>query len=143
MIIREATIADIPALQLIRNSVHENALSDPALVPDADYITYLTQWGKGWLCETDNKVVGFAIADLVHNNVWALFLLPDYEKRGIGRMLHDTMLQWYFEQTDKPIWLSTAPGTRAAGFYRAAGWKETGTYGKGEIKFEMQSPAST
>jgi hypothetical protein len=35
------------------------------------------------------------------------------------------------------VWLSTSPGTRAEQFYRKAGWKETGIYGKGEIKFEM------
>jgi hypothetical protein len=33
--------------------------------------------------------------------------------------------------------LGTAPGTRAEEFYRKAGWKETGTHGNGEIKFEM------
>jgi GNAT superfamily N-acetyltransferase len=83
------------------------------------------------------KFVGFAIADLVDHNIWALFLLPAFEQKGIGRALHDTMLNWYFAQTRHKVWLSTSPGTRAEGFYRKAGWKEVGTYGKGEIKFEM------
>lgn len=48
------------------------------------------------------------------------------------------MLNWYFSQTQKKVWLSTAPNTRAEVFYRKAGWKETGKYGKGEIKFEMK-----
>jgi hypothetical protein len=47
------------------------------------------------------------------------------------------MMDWYFDQTGETCWLSTSPGTRAEGFYRRAGWEETGTYGKGEIKFEM------
>ncbi|SEB11099.1 Acetyltransferase (GNAT) family protein [Chitinophaga terrae (ex Kim and Jung 2007)] len=60
-----------------------------------------------------------------------------FEKRGIGRRLHDTMLNWYFSQTRAGIWLGTAPRTRAAAFYRESGWKETCTHGKGEIRFEM------
>jgi hypothetical protein len=47
------------------------------------------------------------------------------------------MMSWYFLQTDKTVWLGTAPGTRAELFYRKAGWKVVGTHGKGEIKFEM------
>ncbi|GAA4469137.1 hypothetical protein GCM10023093_28020 [Nemorincola caseinilytica] len=139
MALREATLADIPQMQVVRNSVRENVLSDPALVPDADYVTYMTEYGKGWVYEADGHVVGFAIADLLHNNVWALFLHPAYERRGIGRRLHDAMLHWYFSQTAATIWLSTSPGTRAAAFYRTAGWQETGTYDKGEIRFEMRA----
>ncbi|MEQ1745177.1 MAG: GNAT family N-acetyltransferase [Saprospiraceae bacterium] len=137
MNIREATIGDIPQIQLVRNSVRENTLSDPALVTDADCADFLTRRGKGWVCEMDGRIVGFAIADLVGTNVWALFLHPDYERQGIGRLLHDRMLDWYFAQTGATIWLGTAPGTRAAGFYRKAGWLEVGMHGPHEIKFEM------
>jgi len=47
------------------------------------------------------------------------------------------MLDWYFTQTKDTVWLSTVPGTRAETFYRRQGWKEVGSYGKSEIKFEM------
>jgi GNAT superfamily N-acetyltransferase len=137
MKIREALVADIPEIQIIRHSVKENILSDPNLVTDADCFEYITNRGKGWVCETNNLLVGFAIADLLENNIWALFILPEYEKMGIGKKLHDTMLKWYFSQTDKTVWLSTSPNTRAEKFYRTAGWKEVGVYGKNEIKFEM------
>ncbi|HNP53870.1 MAG TPA: GNAT family N-acetyltransferase, partial [Ferruginibacter sp.] len=73
------------------------------------------------------------------HNVWALFVDPDFEKQGIGRSLHDVMLDWYFNQTDVNLWLGTAPGTRAETFYRMTGWVETGTHGKGEVKFEMSA----
>ena len=137
MIIRQAAINDIQQIQAVRNAVKENTLSDPGLVTDEDCATFITTQGKGWVCEMDGEIVGFAIADLRGNNIWALFMHPDFEKKGIGRLLHDTMLNWYFEQTTANVWLSTAPQTRAAGFYRKAGWKETGTYGRSEIKFEM------
>ena len=134
---RVAEIKDIPQIQLVRNLVKENQLSDPALVPDNDVQDYITRRGRGWVCEINGHIVGFAIADLVDNNIWALFIHPDFEKLGIGKKLHDEMMNWYFSRTDKTVWLGTAPKTRAELFYRKAGWKEVGIHGKGEIKFEM------
>ena len=137
MIFREALIADIPQIQIVRNSVRENRLTDPGLVPDKDVEEYIIHRGKGWVCEINNHIVAFAIADLQDDNIWALFLHPDHEGKGIGKRLHDIMLDWYFDQNKNSVWLGTSPGTRAEGFYRKAGWSETGTHGKGEVKFEM------
>ncbi len=137
MIIREAQVADIQQIQIVRNAVKENMLSDPALVPDKDVEDYIIRRGKGWVSEMDGVITGFSIVSVMDNNVWALFMDPNYEAKGVGKKLHDVMIDWYFTQTDKTIWLSTGPGTRAEAFYRKAGWKETGLYGKGEIKFEM------
>ncbi len=137
MIFREATIADIPQIQIVRNAVKENRLSDPSVVTDDDCKIYITQKGKGWVCEIENNIVAFAIADLIDKNIWALFVRPAFESKGIGKKLHDEMLHWYFDQTKETVWLSTASNTRAEKFYRNAGWKQVGMYGKGEIKFEM------
>lgn len=137
MIIRESTIDDIKQIQIVRNSVTENTLSNPDLVTDEDCREYITQRGKGWVCEINNEIVGFSIVDLKENNVWALFLRPEFEKKGIGKQLHDIMLDWYFNHTTKNIWLGTSPKTRAEQFYRKAGWKEIGFHGKEEIKLEM------
>jgi len=137
MLFREATLKDIPQIQVVRNSVKENQLSNPDLVTDNDCEEYISVRGKGWVCEVNDAIVGFSIADLKNNNIWALFIHPDYEGRGIGKGLHQLMLDWYFSQTHKTIWLSTAPGTRAEEFYKRNGWKIAGTYGKGETKFEM------
>jgi len=137
MIYREAEIIDIPQIQFVRNAVKENRLSDPAVVPDKDVEEYLTKRGKGWVCEVNEKIVGFAIVDLIDNNVWALFVLPDFEARGIGKKLHQAIIDWYFLQTKEKIWLGTDPNSRASEFYRMQGWQEVGIHGKGEIKFEM------
>jgi GNAT superfamily N-acetyltransferase len=137
MIFRESKIEDINGMQVVRHSVNENVLSDPSLVTDRDCKDYITVRGKGWVCEIDNTIVGFAIADLQENNIWALFVHPDHEKKGIGKRLHDTMLDWYFLQTAELVWLGTAPGTRAETFYKIGGWLEAGNHGKGEVKFEM------
>jgi GNAT superfamily N-acetyltransferase len=138
MNIREAVTADIPILSLIRNSVKENVLSNPLLVTEKDYVEYLTKRGKGWACEAGKSLIGFAIVDLKDHNIWALFVMPGYEGKGIGRLLHDHMLNWYFTKTKEAVWLGTAPNTRAAAFYRRAGWAEKGMTKNGEIKFEMR-----
>jgi GNAT superfamily N-acetyltransferase len=138
VIFREVKIEDIPQIQIVRNSVTENALSNPALISDSDVADYITRRGKGWVCEIKNTIVGFSIVSVTDHNVWALFVRPGYEEKGIGRRLHDEMMNWYFSQNRETIWLSTSPGTRAETFYRKTGWREVGKHGKGEIKFEMQ-----
>ena len=137
MLFRTATLADIPQIQIVRHTVRENTLSDPALVTDQDVAVFLSERGKGWVCEIDGQVVGFAIVDLQDHNIWALFLRPEFEKRGIGQRLQALMLDWYFAQTQEPVWLGTSPGTRAEAFYRKSGWIAVGMHGKGELKFEM------
>ena len=137
MIYREAEITDIPQMHVVRTSVKENVLSNPDLITEQDYVDYLTKRGKGFVCEIDKIIAGFSIVDLVDKNVWALFVDPAFEGKGIGRKLHHLMLNWYFNQTTETIWLGTEPQTRAASFYRKNGWKENGMHGKNEIKFEM------
>jgi GNAT superfamily N-acetyltransferase len=137
MIFREAHVNDIQQMQIVRHSVKENVLSNPALVTDTDCAEYLTLRGKGWVCEINGNVVGFSIADLKENNIWALFVHPKHKAKGVGKRLQKEMIDWYFNQTKKTVWLSTEAGTRAEKFYRMNGWVETGIYGKGEIKFEM------
>ncbi|MFK7772086.1 MAG: GNAT family N-acetyltransferase [Saprospiraceae bacterium] len=137
MKIREAKIEDIPQIQIVRNSVKENVLSNPNAVTDELCEDFLFKRGKGWVCEIDHQVIGFSIVDLKDKNVWALFLHPEFEKKGIGRNLHDIMLDWYFSQTKESIWLGTSPNTRAEIFYKKSGWKKIGKHGDGEIKFEM------
>ena len=139
MIIREAKVEDIPQIQVVRNSVKENTLSNPDLVTDQYCKEFITERGKGWVCEIDGKITGFSIVDLKDNNIWALFVDPDFEKQGIGKKLHHIMLDWYFTQTKENVWLGTSPNTRAELFYRKSGWKEVGMHGKNEIKFEMTS----
>ena len=137
MILREANSRDIKQIQIVRNSVKENMLSDPTLVSDEDCEEFINVRGKGWVCEIENKIVGFAIVDLKENNIWALFVHPDHEGKGIGKKLHDEMLNWYFAQNKNDVWLGTAPNTKAEQFYRKNGWREAGMHGLKEIKFEM------
>ena len=136
MTYRTATVADIPGIFIVGFAVKENRLSDPSKVTEADCLDMIERRGCGWVCEADHQIVGFSFVDLQEKNVWALFILPEYENRGIGRKLHDLMLEWAFVRGVDSLWLSTVPGTRAEGFYQKMGWQKTGLTGSGEIRFE-------
>lgn len=137
MILREARISDIKQIQMVRNSVKENILSNPDLVTDKDCEEFLMERGKGWVCEIENQIIGFVIVDLKENNIWALFIRPEYEKKGIGKRLHDKMLDYYFSIKKEPVWLGTDPDTRAEKFYTLRGWTKVGIRKNGEIKLTM------
>lgn len=122
----------------VRMSVKQNRLSDPSIVAEADYARFLTVEGKGWVCESGNSILGLAIIDIRRNNIWALFVHPDHEGKGIGKKLFVLMIDWHFNQSRESLWLSTAPDTRAATFYRKSGWTETGMQQNGEIRFELK-----
>ncbi len=139
MTFREAQIQDIPQLMTVRFSVKENVLSNPALVTEGDYEAHLTQFGKGWVCESDGQIVGFSIVNLEKRSIWALFIRPEFAGKGIGKQLQRLMLDWTFAQTQETICLGTSPNTVAEKFYRSFGWKQDGFYSNGEIKFEMSA----
>lgn len=137
MIFRIAEHSDIKQMQVVRHLVKENTLSNPDLVPDKVVAYYISEKGKGWVCEVNGQVVGFSIIDLLEKSVWALFVNPDFAEKGVGKELHRLMLNWYFQQTEDKVFLGTAPNTRAARFYALQGWTQTGSYPNGELKFEM------
>jgi len=134
---REANLDDIDELLEIRFSVSENVLNNRALVTEEITADFLTKRGKGWVCEIENQIVGFAIIDVLENSIWALFVRPGFEGRGIGKKLQEIMLDWFFNQSDQTLWLGTAPGTRAEKFYTASGWRDVGRTQYGEIRFEI------
>ena len=141
MSLRAATVADIPAMHRVRLAVRENRLLDPSRIGPEDYRRMLESHGRGWVCEAGGEVAGFAIADGSRRNIWALFVAPGFEQRGIGRSLHDAMVEWLFGMAPSTIWLTTEPNTRAERFYRAAGWSRICLEANGEVRFEMTKVA--
>lgn len=137
MRIAVASEADIPQMHRIRMSVRENQLTNPALVQEHHYREMLGQHGRGWVVKHAGRTVGFAVADLTRANVWALFVDPEFEGRGAGRGLHDTMMDWFFESGAEHVWLGTDRGTRAERFYQSAGWRYAGSEPNGEVRYEM------
>lgn len=138
MFFRELEAGDFVAVHRVRMAVKENQLSDPSKVTLQDYSLLLKNRGKGWLCESGGEVVGFAIADVAEGSVWTLFVLPEFEGKGIGKTLHKLMVNYCLgEGLLEKLWLSTDPATRGEAFYQKAGWKPVGVEKNGEIKFEL------
>lgn len=134
--VRVARIEDVPAMHAIRLAVRENVLSDPSKVRPSDYEPYLTMRGRGWVHLLDGTITGFAIADADSRSIWALFVDPKFERQGIGRRLHDVMVDWLFRSGSGTVWLTTEPGTRAARMYASLGWRHVGETASGEWRFE-------
>ena len=136
LLVRTATAADVPAMHEIRMSVRENRLSDPQRITEASYWPYI-EAASAWVAMRRERIVGFAAVDGSSQVVWALFVHPGVEGCGIGRALHKRLLQWANEQKITRLSLSTAKNTRAASFYRSAGWIDVGSTADGEIMFAM------
>ena len=75
--IREAVLEDIPQLQIVRNSVLENALSDPTRITPADYEEFLTQKSAefqeliDWnIVEAQNRLYYRTIEDINKNGAF-------------------------------------------------------------------------
>jgi GNAT superfamily N-acetyltransferase len=140
--LRPAVAFDIAGIQRVRRSVRENRLVS-AVITDDDVRRAIEDTGRGWVIETDGDVVGFAIGNANDGNIWALFVHPDYERRGYGRRLHDEMVGWLSAQRLDRLWLTTEPGTRAQRFYEAAGWELIGATARGEVRYERSTDRPT
>jgi len=84
--IRRAHPEERPRITEIRLAVRENQLLDPSRVTDADYHWFAENPGI-WVWEEDGRILGFSAADTRDGSIWALFIDPDHEGRGIGRAL--------------------------------------------------------
>ena len=121
-VFRLATRLDIPAMSRIRLDVRENVLSNPGRITQQMYEDYLELLGRGWVAEVDGRIVGFSYANKTDASIWALFMAPDHEGRGIARHLLTLAVDWLFEQGNEKVRLSTGMDTRADRFYAAQGW---------------------
>lgn len=143
MIFREAKAEDIPALSAIRLSVKENVLSDPRKVTPEMFADYLGVSGKGWVCEVDGRPAGFSVASLKDASIWALFVAPGYEGRGIGTKLLKLAADWLFEMGASSISLSTEAGTRADMVYERRGWRRGKVGPDGEVGYRLDKTGRT
>lgn len=138
MIYREANLEDINALSEVRLSVKENALSNPNRITFEMYQRYLTEIGKGWLYEEKGKVIGFSVACVEDFSIWALFIQPEFEGKGIGTKLLNLATKWLFESGASNISLTTAVNTRADNFYERSGWTRGAIGSDGEVCYTLE-----
>ena len=146
---RAMTVDDIPAVLEVRFSTIENAITLEAL--EADYgITPETMAAsmagdcRGWLCEDDSNVVGFAMGDRSNGEVQVVAVRPGYEGHSIGKTLLDKVCDWLFAEGHAEIWLGANPdpGIRATGFYRRLGWRRSGVMKGDDEILKLARPGS-
>jgi GNAT superfamily N-acetyltransferase len=141
IIFREATAADLPGISRVRTSVIENALTREQLdargITNESVAASFLRDSKGWVAEQGAEILGFSIADRASKPIVALFVLPAFERRGIGSRLHDLALAWLWENGVARVWLTTDPQSKAARFYERRGWVANGTAEHGDVRYEL------
>jgi GNAT superfamily N-acetyltransferase len=133
--IRKATRADYPHISEIRLSVRENCLAKSkyeSVASDADWIFDNAAF---WVWEEEGAIQGFSAADPRDGTIFALFVHPSHEGRGIGRALLPMACQILRDGGHVIATLTTEAGTRAERFYRLDGWTEIGREDDGQIVF--------
>jgi GNAT superfamily N-acetyltransferase len=141
---RVARAADVPAIFRVRTSVGENLLTAGQLrqrgITNASVAASFRDNASGWVAVHRRQIVGFSIADRETGSLFALFVLPTHERRGVGGQLLRRAIDWLWDAGAGRVWLHTAPNTKAAAFYRRRGWIMTGTHPTGDIRFEQDRP---
>ena len=89
-----------------------------------------------WVWEKDGAIQGFSAADPRDGSIFALFVHPSYEGRGIGRALLPLACNTLRASGHATATLTTEAATRAERFYRADGWTELGRQDDGQIVFQ-------
>jgi len=141
---REAIAADMPGIARVRFAVGENLLTPEQLqergITKASVAASFLTDAKGWVAVHRNEVVALSIANRKKASIFALFVLPAYESRGIGSRLLDFAIQWLWDNGTERAWLTTAPDSRAARFYERRGWPAAGLDSSGDVRFELGRP---
>ena len=139
ILIREATTDDIPLIFDIRLSVKENILTNTNAVTPEICKDYLETNGKGWIAEIDRVAVGFSIASSKDNSIWALFVRPEFEGKGVGKALLASATTWLFANGATEVTLTTGAGTSADRFYERQGWRRGELDEDGEVRDSIQN----
>ncbi|HEX2949093.1 MAG TPA: GNAT family N-acetyltransferase [Armatimonadota bacterium] len=141
MQIRRATADDIDTLFDIRFSVHENLLTREQLaemgITPQSLAELLQSICAAWLVECEGIPAGFTIADSQFGMIFAAFVRPEYEGRGVGKLALQAAEEWLADQGVAEAWLCTGRDRhiRAHGFYRHMHWKEDGYTADGQVKY--------
>ncbi len=136
-LIRLARQSDLADIFHVRTSVGENHLSVEQLaqmgITEQAVSEMIGASPCAWVAVVDGRVVGFSMIDIEDASLFAAFVLPAYEGRGLGKGLVQAAEEKLFE-SHAEIWLETGRETRAAGFYRSLGWGNEQDIGRMDIR---------
>ncbi|KTR98919.1 GCN5 family acetyltransferase [Pantoea dispersa] len=123
--IRTAQAADIDGMFHVRISVIENHLSREEMrrigITENVVADLIEKSRCAWVATDDEKIIGFSMILPDEGCLFAAFVLPEYEGRGIGRRLVELAENELFRHHEI-AWLETDKQSRAAKFYIQLGW---------------------
>ena len=128
MNIRRAVIEDVEAIFDVRTCVFENHMSEEELAAigvtrESTRQVIIDNSLPIWCAFVEERLAGFASIKIEDSELFALFVRPECEGKGIGSALHDTAVHWWFENhPNVPLNLNTEKITRAFMFYQQRGW---------------------
>lgn len=141
--IRPAVLGDVDAMFRIRCAVTENTLSVGELaelgITPATIAERVTASPCAWVALNEAQVVGFAMVDLDDACLFAAFVEPAQQGRGLGVQLIQACETALFQRHAR-AWLETAGDSRAARLYARLGWVRTEDLGDGDIRMEKARP---
>jgi GNAT superfamily N-acetyltransferase len=140
-----ATVEDVESLFEIRTSVAQNHLSREqmdALGITAQVLNSAIKEGPCvWIAEVDERPVAFSMIDRDEGEVFAMFVRPAYENRGLGRLLMAAAEAELFRAHER-IFLVTdgRQEIRANGFYQRLGWTVVARVHARDVRYEKRRP---
>ena len=121
VVLRKAVAEDASDLMAIRLSVRENSISRSRLeelgITEASMVHMLQYSHFARCAEVDGRLVGFSMADNSAGSIFALFVLSEFEGKGIGSQLLEAAVHGLRLAGHARVTLSTEPQSRAFGFY--------------------------
>ena len=143
--IRDATPHDVDAMFDVRGAVNENRASREQLaargITEDVVRAALESELKAWVAEVDARVIAFSMADTRRGCMWALFVKPAYQRRGLGSRLLERATASLFSQGFRRIFLTTDTSTSAYRFYVNRHWVDVGPTARGDVRFELEVAA--
>jgi len=137
--IRTARLSDIEGMFDVRTSVIENHLSREEMrqmgITESVVGDMVEKSLCAWVATKNNKIIGFSMIFPDEGCLFAAFVLPEYEGKGIGRRLVMLAEQELFQHHDI-AWLETDKNSRAAKFYMQLGWGNETDLNGTDIKLE-------
>jgi GNAT superfamily N-acetyltransferase len=141
MEIRRAAPDDVEILFDIRCSVRENLQSREELaglgITPESVAEMLRTDCAAWIGFIDNRAAAFSMANRTEKTVFAMFVRPECEGRGLGRALMGRVEEWFRLHGVLRPWLTTGadPGLRANGFYLHLDWVPDGKTVEGDLRY--------
>ncbi|AEN64716.1 GCN5-related N-acetyltransferase [Enterobacter soli] len=137
--IRTAQPSDVNSIFDVRTSVTENHLSREEMrligITESAVADMIEQSQCAWVAILNDNVIGFSMILPDEGCLFAAFVLPEYQGRGIGRRLVELAEHELFKHHET-AWLETDKNSRAAQFYMQLGWVKKKNIDGTDIRLE-------